>query len=108
MKKSELDRMVADYLDMSLEDVRAVTTVFVELIGDALVGSGGVQINNLGTFTVGVHEPRPYSLYPGTFKKGERAGKKDGVARPICVHFRRAPRLKRRLKEKHDGQARRR
>jgi len=108
VKKHELDRKVAAYLGMHLEDVRVVTTTFVELISDALVSQGGVQINNLGTLTVGVQVAHAYSLNQGNFKKGVRTGKKDGVARPICVRFRSSSHLKRRLKEKHHGKARRR
>jgi len=108
VNKHELDRRVAANLGVHVRQVRAVTTAFMDAITEALLDDDSVQVTNFGTFSVGVQAPRHYSLNQGTFKKGERAGKKDVVTRPICVHFRRAPRLKRRLKEKYDGKVRRR
>lgn len=106
MNKHELDRRVAANLGVHVRQVRAVTTAFTDAITEALLDHGSVQVTNFGTFSVGVQASRHFTVNQGTFKKGERAGKKDVVACPIHVHFRRAPRLKRRLKEQHSGKAR--
>lgn len=91
--KTDLDREVAFLSGVPVNDVRRITSIFIDQLAEALVQHGGASIRMFGTFKVTrSHQPD---------FEGKRKPK-------VYVGVRKSPSLKKRLENTHDGQVRRR
>ena len=92
----------------SRRTTKIIIGAFLEELMDALVRDGEVYLEGFGGFKVRIHAERKSTLYGGTFKKGERRGKRVVTERDVRVYFSKSPKLKGLLKEKYRGKVRRR
>lgn len=101
--KHILDRAVAAELGISQQKVGLITSEFLRQFAIHLVDYGVLSVEGLGRFQVEQVEPRrTVVLTTGTFKKGQRAGKRRVEVRTyIRVHFSKGRHLKRLLDEQY-------
>jgi len=92
----------------SLKTVKRITRAFLEEVMNALSEDGEVYLEGFGGLRVRVCAERKSELCAGTFKKGERRGKRVVTERDVRVYFSKSPKLRDLLKEKYRGKVRRR
>lgn len=103
VRKSQLDGRVAELLGKKRRDVSAVTEAFLQEVVKALVESGEVRLDGLGTLRVdcrsGVRQPTVLVNAPRS--DGTRDVAVVDVERKYYVNFRRSSRLRTALRKLH-------